>query len=142
MLSFHPIMIFSPIPYGPPHFMFEIVSDAGEQVIRPATPVAATRADNDVSGSYFATPNTTSSWAIQSAILRCEIIQVTNTVTFTMRRAAKNGLSCLSHLSQTFTASNTKINMSIDSPQLVYPKCFFTFSNSKINDNKKAGNFD
>ena len=142
MLFFHPIMIFSPIPYGPLDFIFEIVSDAGEQVIRPATPVAATRADDDVSGSYFATPNTTSSWAIQSAILRCEIIQVTNTVTFTMRRATENGLSCLSHFSQTFTASNTKINMNIDKSSTRLSKVFFTFSNSKINDDKKAGNFD
>ena len=69
---------YPPIRYCPLEFIFEIVSDAGEPVIRPSTPVAGTQEADDVNGLFFTTRNTTTSWAIQNAILRCELIQVDN----------------------------------------------------------------
>ena len=71
---------YPPIRYCPLGFILEIVSAAGEPVIRPSAPVAGTQAADDENGLFFTTRNTTTSWAIQNAILRCELIQVDNTV--------------------------------------------------------------
>ena len=71
---------YPPIRYCPLEFSFEIVSDAGEPVIRPSATVAGTQAEDDENGLFFTTRNTTTSWAIQNAILRCELIQVDSTV--------------------------------------------------------------
>ena len=44
--------------------------------------------------------------------------------------------------SQTFTAGNTEINMNIVKSSTRLSQMFFTFSNSKINDDNKAGDYD
>ena len=45
-------------------------------------------------------------------------------------------------VSQTFTAGNTEINMNIVKSSTRLSQMFFTFSNSKINDDNKAGDYD
>ena len=97
---------YPPVRYFPLELIFEIVSDAGEPVIRPATPVAGTQAEDDENGLFFTSRNTTTKWAIQNAILRCEVIQVENTVnTNIVSHLLKRGrlrMVTLSRLSQFF----------------------------------------
>ena len=99
--------------------MFEIVSDAGEPVIRPSTPVAATQAEDDENGLFFTTRNTTTSWSIQNCILRCDSIQVDNAVNNDIvSHLLKGGRLRMVYpayhsFPQTFTAGNTEINMNI-----------------------------
>ena len=138
----------SPIRYCPLEFIFEIVSDAGEPVIRPATPVAGIQAEDDENGLFFTTRNTTTSWAIQNTILRCELIQVDNTVnnnivSHLLKRGRLRMVYPAYHsFSQTFTAGNTEINMNIVKSSTRLSRMFFTFSNSNINDDNTAGNYD
>ena len=44
--------------------------------------------------------------------------------------------------SQTFAAGNTQINMSIDESSTRLSQMFFAFSNSNINNDNTAGNYD
>ena len=137
---------YPPIHYCSLEFIFEIYSDSGEPVIRPAAPVAADQAADDVNGLFFTTHNTTTSWAIQSAVLRCELIQVDNTVNNnTVSHLLKGGrlrmvYSAYHSFSQTFTAGNTEINMNIVKSSTRLSQMFFTFSKCNI-DGNKAGNF-
>ena len=139
---------YPPIRYCPLEFIFEIVSDAGEPVIRPATPVAGTQAEDDENGLYFTTRNTTTSWSIQNCILRCELIQVDNTVNNNIvSHLLKGGRLRMVYpayysFSQTFTAGNTEINMNIVKSSTRLSQMFFTFSNSNINNDNTAGNYD
>ena len=129
---------YPPIRYCPLEFIFEIVSDAGEPVVRPATPVAGTQAEDDENGLYFTTRNTTT----------CELIQVDNTVNNNIvSHLLKGGRLRMVYpayhsFSQTFAAGNTEINMNIVKPSTRLSQMFFTFSNSNINNDNAAGNYD
>ena len=137
-----------PVGYCPLEFIFEIVSDAGEPVIRPATLVAGTQAEDDANGLFFTSRNTTTKWAIQNAILRCELIQVDNTVNKNIvSHLFKGGRLRMVYpayhsFSQSFDSGNTEINMNNVKSSTRLSQMFFTFSNSRINDDNKAGEYD
>ena len=137
-----------PIRYCPLEFTFEIVSDAGEPVIRPSDPVAGTQAKDDENGLFFTTRNTTTSWAIQNAILRLECISVDNTVSNNIvSHLLKGGRLRMVYrayhsFSQTFDSGNSEINMNIVKSSTRLSQMFCTFSNSNINDDNKAGSYD
>ena len=139
---------YPPIRYCLFELIIEIVSDAGEPVIRPATPVAGTQAADDENGLFFTTRNTTTSWAIQNAILRCELIQVDNTFNNNIvSHLFKGGRLRMVYpayhsFSQTFTAGNTEIDMNIVKSSTRLFQMFFTFSNSNIDGDNTAGNYD
>ena len=138
---------YPPILYCPLEFIFEICSDQQEPVINPATPVAGTQVEDDVNGLYFTTRNTTTSWAIQNCILRCELITVDNSVNNNVvSHLLKGGRLRMVYpayhsFSQTFKAGNTEISMNIVKSSTRLSQMFFTLSNSQINNNTTAGNY-
>ena len=138
---------YPPIRYCPLEFIFEIVSDPTEPVIEPATN-GADQATDDNNGKYFTERNTTTSWAIQNAILRCELIQVDNTVNNNIvSHLLKGGRLRMVYpayhsFSQTFSTGNSEINMNIVKSSTRLSQMFFTFSNSNIDNDNTAGNYD
>ena len=140
---------YPPIRYCPLEFIFEIVSDPTEPVITPATD-GADQATDDAAGKFFTQRNTTTSWSIQNAILRCELIQVDNTVNNNIvSHLLKGGRLRMVYpayhsFSQTFASGNTEINMNIVKSSTRLSQMFFTFSNSRVNSdsNNDAGEYD
>ena len=106
--------------------MFEIVSDAGEPVIRP---VAGTQSVDDVNGLFLTTRSATTFWAMQNAILRSELTQVDNAVKNNIASHSLQGgklrtvFPAYHSFAQNCTAGNTEISMNIVNLQLVYVRC-------------------
>ena len=138
---------YPPIRYCPLEFIFEIVSDPQEPVINPATN-GADQATDDLNGKFFTVRNTTTSWSIQNAILRCELIQVDNAVNNNIvSHLLKGGRLRMVYpayhsFSQTFATGNTEINMNIVKSSTRLSQMFFTFGNNSIDNNNSAGNYD
>ena len=129
--------------------MFEIVSDATEPVITPSAN-GVDQATDDTAGKYFTERNTTTSWAIQNCILRCDLIQVDNTVNNNIvAHLLKGGRLRMVYpayhsFSQAFANTNTELNMNIVKSSTRLSQMFFTFSNSRVSrdSNNAAGEYD
>ena len=120
-----------PIQYCPLEFVFEMCSDAQEPVTKPATPVAGTQAEDDVNSLFFTTRNTTTSWAIQNCILRCELTTVDNSVNNNVvSHLLKGGRLRMVYPAYHSAKSSTRLS-----------QMFFTLSNSAVDTNTAAGTF-
>ena len=134
------------IRYCPIELIFEITSEKTQPVINASTPVEADQTADDVNGLFFTTRNTTTDWAIQNCILRCELIQVDNAVNNNIvSHLLKGGRLRMVYpayhsFSQVFPTGSTEINMNIVKSSTRLSQMFFTFSQSPPDN--VAGSYD
>ena len=77
-------------------------------------------------------------------MLRCELIQVDNTVNNNILKGGRcrTDYPAYHSFSQTFTAGNTEINMNMVKSSTRLSQMFFTFSNSSTDGDNTSGNYD
>ena len=120
-----------PLRYAPLELEFTILSDEHTPVIAPFT-VTDANTQNDASGYYFTTGDTSTQWELNNVILRGEVIQVDNTVNNSIVKHLLEGQSLklvfpMYHtMTQLFNAAGTEINMNIVKSASKLNGCFIT----------------
>ena len=107
------------------------MSDEHTPVITPFA-VADANTQNDASGYYFTTGDTSTQWELNNVILRAEVIQLDNTVHDNIVQHLLEGqslklvFSMYHTMTQSFNAAGTEINMNIVKSASKLNGCFIT----------------
>ena len=110
---------YSPVRYAPHEIEVTPVSDKFAPIIQPVPTATATAQGGDRAGHYFSEGDTSTLWALNSLILRAEVVsldlQVNNSTT---RHLLEGGSLKIVYpmyhtLSQTFNTNGTEMNMNV-----------------------------
>ena len=107
-----------PLRYAPLELEFTLVSDEHTPIVSPFT-VSDANAQNDGTGYYFTTGDTSTKWELNNVIIRAEVVQLDNTVNNNIVKHLLGGQSLklvfpMYHtITQTFNNAGTEINMNI-----------------------------
>eukprot|EP00438_Fugacium_kawagutii_P018451 Skav204780 [mRNA] locus=scaffold763:145045:148438:- [translate_table: standard] len=120
-----------PLRYSPLELEFTIVNNEQEPVITPFN-VTDANTQNDDTGYYFTTGDTSTSWELNNVIIRAEVIHLDNTVNNNIVKHLLEGQSLklvfpIYHtISQSFNNAGTEINMNIVKSASKLNGCFIT----------------
>ena len=119
-----------PLRYAPLELEFTIVSN---EQIPEITPFSVTNANtqNDASGYYFTTGDTSTSFEFHNVIIRAEVIQLDNTVNNIVKhllegQRLKLVFPIYHTMTQSFNTAGNKINMNIAKSASKLTGCFIT----------------
>ena len=107
-----------PLRYAPPELEFTLVSDEHTPIVSPFS-VATPEDENDETGYFFTTGDTSTKWELNNVIIRAEVVQLDNTVNNNIVKHLLGGQSLklvfpMYHtITQTFNNAGTEINMNI-----------------------------